>query len=93
MKLVALLSIVLAYLFTSVPPCIDAIIEIKLGVVLVDEHGAPYDLKRCGAAVELAVEEVNKELLAPSHKLVPIIRSFGPECDPMQAAGWCRDKV
>ena len=64
-----------------------AVTVYKVGVILISEHGAPYDVERSGAAVELAFEEVNNKLLNSSYQLQPIVRTYGPACDAAKAPG------
>ena len=66
----------------------SALIEFRVGVILISGHGAPYDVERSGAAVELAFEDVNRKLLNTTrYQLKPIIRTYGPACDASKAPG------
>ncbi len=65
----------------------SALQEIRVGVLLVEGSGAPYDVHRSGAAVELALAEVNRDLAEIGVTLVPILKTFGPSCDPAMATG------
>ena len=61
--------------------------EIRVGVLLISNSGAPYDLERTGAAVDLALQYANEHILNGSYRFVKFMRSFGPECDASQAPG------
>ncbi|KAK2155082.1 hypothetical protein NP493_2110g00016 [Ridgeia piscesae] len=61
--------------------------EFRIGVILITGNGSPYDVKRSGAAVTLAVDEVNSQLLNDSYRIVPIMRTYGPKCDANKAPG------
>ncbi len=59
----------------------------NIGVILISESGAPYDLERAGVAIDMAVEEVNKNTLNASYMIQPIERKYGPVCDAAKAPG------
>ena len=60
----------------------------KVGVVLISDHGAPYDVERSGAAVRLAFDMVNEQVLnGTAVQLEPVTRSYGPACDAATAPG------
>ena len=62
--------------------------DYKIGVLVINGHGSPYDMERSGAAIQLGLERVNREIMdARGDRLVPIFRTYGPECDRMRAAG------
>ena len=61
--------------------------EFRIGVILITGNGSPYDVKRSGAAVTLAVREVNSQVLNDSYRIVPIMRTYGPKCDANKAPG------
>ncbi len=66
----------------------ENITELKVGVLVVSGSGAPYDLERCGAAIDMALEDVNNQLLRNlSYRLVKVQQQFGPVCDASQAPG------
>ena len=65
-----------------------ATINVKVGVLLISGNGAPYDYERTAAAVDLAVEKVNSDVLVnTSHRLEAFIETYGPECDAATAPG------
>ena len=72
---------------TESDPKMTGVIELKVGVIIIDGHGAPYDVQRSGAAIQMAFDEVNKNLLNDSYKLVKIERHYGPQCDAETAPG------
>ena len=59
----------------------------RVGVILIEGNESPYDLKRSGAAVTLAFDKVNEDVLNNSYRIVPIMRSYGPMCDANKAPG------
>ena len=61
--------------------------QIKVGVIIISGYGAPYDVERSGAAIQLAFEVVNRELLNDDYELVKIERHYGPKCDAALAPG------
>lgn len=48
------------------PPFAGAakVIEYKVGVLMTTKLDSPFDLERCGPAVDLALDMVNKKMLA-----------------------------
>ena len=65
----------------------DGVIEFRVGVILIDGHGAPYDRIRSGPAIDMAFEMVNREILNSSYRLVKVDRKYGPKCDANVAPG------
>ncbi|KAI0222777.1 hypothetical protein LSAT2_025941, partial [Lamellibrachia satsuma] len=65
----------------------SSVTEFRVGVILITGNGSPYDIKRSGAAVMLAFDEVNRHLLNDNYKIVPIMRTYGPKCDANKAPG------
>ena len=64
--------------------------EIRVGVIIINGSNTPYDYGRTMAAIDIAVEQVNKEFLTlPDYKLVPIVTTYGPKCDASTAPGKC----
>ena len=61
--------------------------EFRVGVILIEGNGSPYDVKRSGVAVTLAFDKVNADVLNNSYRIVPIMRSYGPKCDANKAPG------
>ena len=67
---------------------VTAVVKVKVGVMLISELGSPYDYERTVAAIDLAVDKINTEILDNnSHQLVPFIRKYGPKCDAASAPG------
>ncbi len=62
--------------------------EFRVGVIIISESGAPYDIERAGAAIDLAFEKVNQDILNASYRMVQIQRRYGPACDAEKAPGW-----
>lgn len=46
------------------PPAHVSVIEYKVGVLMTTKLDSPFDLERCGPAVDLALDVVNKKILA-----------------------------
>ena len=67
--------------------CSLAVTVYKVGVILISDPGVPYGVQRSGAAVQLAFENVNKEVLNSSFQLQPVLRTYGPACDAATAPG------
>ncbi len=65
----------------------DDVTIFNIGVIIISESGAPYDLERTGVAVDMAVEEVNKDIHNASYMIQPIERKYGPVCDAAKAPG------
>lgn len=42
----------------------DGVVEYKVGVLMTAKLDSPFDLERCGPAVDLALDMVNKKILA-----------------------------
>ncbi len=59
----------------------------NVGVIIISKSGAPYDLERTGVAVDMAMEEVNRDILNASYMIQPIQRDYGPVCDAAKAPG------
>ncbi|ELT87878.1 hypothetical protein CAPTEDRAFT_108671 [Capitella teleta] len=63
-----------------------------MGVFLITQEDAPYNVGRAGAAIDIAKERVNSELLtAGTHRLVVLLRTYGPMCDAAKAPGMSAD--
>ncbi len=75
------------YILVSLVGLKDCLTEIKVGVIVISRSGTPYDVGRSGAAIQMAFERVNAELLNDDYKLVKIERHYGPECDAALAPG------
>ncbi|KAK2170029.1 hypothetical protein NP493_1167g00013 [Ridgeia piscesae] len=86
MLLKTLVWFLFCVLLTDVPVA-SKVTEFRIGVILITGNGSPYDVKRSGAAVTLAVREVNKQVLNDSYRIVPIMRTYGPKCDANKAPG------
>ena len=65
----------------------DNVTIYNIGVIIISESGAPYDLERTGVAVDMAMEEVNRYILNASYMIQPIQRKYGPVCDAAKAPG------
>jgi hypothetical protein len=61
--------------------------RIRIGVILGTGNDAPYDIERSGAAIDLAVSKVNKDILNSSYSLVAIKKTFTGGCDATLAPG------
>ena len=61
--------------------------EFKVGVIIISNSGTPYDIERVGAAVDLAFEKVNAEILNASYRITQIQKRYGPVCDAEKAPG------
>ena len=61
--------------------------EFKVGVIIISDSGAPYDVERAGAAIDLAFEKVNTEILNASYRITQIKKRYGPVCDAEKAPG------
>ena len=59
----------------------------NVGVILISKSGTPYDIERSGAAIEMAFEYVNQEILDSSYMIKPVMRKYGPKCDANTAPG------
>ena len=61
--------------------------EFKVGVIIISDSGAPYDIERAGAAIDLAFEKVNREVLNTSYRITQIQKKYGPVCSAEKAPG------
>lgn len=53
--------------------------EYKVGVLMTTKLGSPFDLERCGPAVDLALDMVNKKFLAHHRiRLKKVESRYGP---------------
>ena len=67
---------------------VDAdVIKLYVGVILETGSDSPDDMLRSGAAIDLAVEEVNSNILNDSYRLVAINRVFTGGCNATGAPG------
>ena len=64
-----------------------SVTEYKIGVILIQGHGAPYDFARSAPAIDVALEKLNRDILNSSYQLTMIQRTYGPECDAALAPG------
>ena len=64
-----------------------AVTEIKIGVILINDRDLVYGYHRTAPAIDMAIERVNSEILNGSYRIVPEMRSYGPECDGAVAPG------
>ena len=71
----------------------DDVIELPVGVILIDGQGAPYDRKRSASAIDIAFETVNRDILNSSYRLVKIDRKYGPKCDANVAPGEINNRI
>ena len=59
-----------------------------MGVLLTTQEDAPYSVERSAVAIDMAVERVNREYLnGGTHRLVTILKTYGPQCDSKLAPG------
>ena len=65
----------------------NEVVEFKIGVILIEGHGAPYDFSRSAPAIDIALEKVNRDILNSSYRLTMIQKRYGPECDAAFAPG------
>ena len=65
----------------------DGVTEFRVGVILINGHGAPYDKIRSAPAIDMAFDMVNREILNSSYRLVKVDREYGPRCDANVAPG------
>ena len=61
--------------------------EFRVGVIAITNSTTPYDKSLAGAAVDLAFEKVNRDILNGSYKIVKVQKEYGPYCDANQAPG------
>ncbi|CAG5116349.1 unnamed protein product, partial [Candidula unifasciata] len=69
-----------------ITPCV-AVIQIKVGVLLISDLNAPYSVQRTGPAVDIALETVNTRMLNSSYRLVKVLRVYDRICDARFASG------
>ena len=62
---------------------------LRIGVILGTGNDAPYDMERSGAAIDLAVEKVNSEILNESFQIQTVKKTFTGGCDATLSAGQC----
>ena len=75
------------YFILIVDFCLS-VTEFKVGVVVISKNGAPYDIERSGAAIRLAFDRVNTQILDPKkYRIKMIERTYGPACDAKSAPG------
>lgn len=62
--------------------------NIKIGVMIIDDYGGPYDWKKSGAAIRLALEKVNNDILKGTpYQITAIEKQYGPGCDQKETPG------
>uniref|UniRef100_A0A8D9EWT4 Atrial natriuretic peptide receptor 1 n=1 Tax=Cacopsylla melanoneura TaxID=428564 RepID=A0A8D9EWT4_9HEMI len=70
---------------------IQSTIHYNVGVLMASRLDSPFDLERCAPAVDLALEDVNKNLLATHNvKLLKVQASY-PSCSGAIAPGLAAD--
>ena len=74
-------------LVTSQDQGFGNVTEFKVGVIIISDSGAPYDIKRAGAAIDLAFDKVNREILNGSYSITQIQKKYGPFCNAEKAPG------
>ncbi|CAL1543500.1 unnamed protein product, partial [Lymnaea stagnalis] len=65
----------------------QAVTQIKIGVMLINDTSVPYSVQRTGPAIDIAIATVNTEILNSSYQLVPVVRIYDSICDPRYASG------
>lgn len=60
---------------------------LRIGIILGTGNDAPYDMERSGAAIDLAVEKVNDEILNASYQIETVKKTFTNGCDASRSAG------
>ncbi|XP_026810639.1 atrial natriuretic peptide receptor 1-like [Rhopalosiphum maidis] len=81
-----------AWLLLLLPPlavhaAAGGFIEYKVGVLMTTKLDSPFDLERCGPAVDLALDMVNKKFLAHHRVRLKKVESSYPTCSGAQAPG------
>ena len=74
-------------LVTSQDQGFSNVTEFKVGVIIISDSGTPYDIERAGAAIDLAFEKVNREILNGSYHITQIQKKYGPFCNAEKAPG------
>ena len=64
-----------------------AVTEIKIGVILINDARLVYGYQHIAPAIDLAIQRVNNDFLNASYRIVPEMRSYGPQCDGSEAPG------
>lgn len=64
MKVFKYFAIAYSLLFIMVSPAIAEHTIYKIGVLMASRLDSPFDLERCGPAVDLALDKINDKFLA-----------------------------
>lgn len=82
------MTLVFIVLFLSISTFVDNLKEIKVGVIIIKNHGGPYDWRKSGSAIRLAFEKTNSEILnGTGYYITAIERHYGPDCDQKKTPG------
>ncbi|XP_046387988.1 atrial natriuretic peptide receptor 1 isoform X2 [Ischnura elegans] len=68
-----------------------AIKEYSVGVLMASRLDSPFDLERCGPAIDLALEEVNEHFLAAHGIRLKKVQASYPSCSGAKAPGLAAD--
>ncbi|KAI0213822.1 Atrial natriuretic peptide receptor 3, partial [Lamellibrachia satsuma] len=69
----------------------EAVTEIKIGVILINDVDMVYGYHRTAPAIDMAIERVNNQILNSSYRIVTEMRWYGPDCDGAIAPGLASD--
>ena len=74
--------------------CVEGIVTadvnyIKVGIVVETGSDVPYDMRRSGAAIDLAIDKINAEILNASYRIQTTRRTFCGGCNVTNAIGKC----
>ncbi|TMW43685.1 hypothetical protein DOY81_011234, partial [Sarcophaga bullata] len=59
----------------------------NVGVLMASHLDSPFDLERCGPAVDLALDVINKEFLSPHNITLRKVQASYPSCSGAKAPG------
>ncbi|KAK2153540.1 hypothetical protein LSH36_293g01000 [Paralvinella palmiformis] len=79
--------IALTFVVALIGENIANVTYIRVGIILGTGNDSPYDLERSGAAIDLAVDRVNTEILNDRYKIQTVKRTFSGGCDVTQSTG------
>ncbi|XP_059225614.1 atrial natriuretic peptide receptor 1 [Stomoxys calcitrans] len=63
----------------------------NVGVLMASRLDSPFDLERCGPAVDLALDAINKEFLRPHNITLRKVQASYPSCSGAKAPGLAAD--